>query len=320
MGGDFAPKEVIDGAYLAVKELDVKIILVGPLNILENEIKRFKDWPANSIVLHEATEVVTMGESPSNSFRKKKNSSIRVGLNLVKEKKADAFVSAGNTGAVMTASLLVLGKVKNIDRPAITAILPTKQSRAVVLDMGSTVDCKASHLAEFAQMGNIFSKHILQIDHPKVGLLNIGEEEEKGNSVTQEAYSIIKGLDLNFVGNIEGKDIFEGKADVVVCDGFVGNSLLKFGEGVVDLISTFFKSEAKKSLLSLVGLCVLSPAFKRFRKRFDYAEYGGAPLLGVNGVSVVAHGKSHAVAIKNAIYQAKLAVENKVIERIEGVR
>lgn len=318
MGGDFAPEVNLDGALLATQSLAVKITLVGPQVLLEEKIKAYPQWPSEKIVIVDAPEVVGMSESPSLSFRKKKNSSIQIGLNLVKEGKADAFVSAGNTGAVMTASSFILGRLPEVDRPVLAGILPSEKRPYVMLDMGSNVDCKPQHLVQFAVMGNFFAKNILDIHKPTVALLNIGEEKDKGNTLTLTTYKLLENMDLNFVGNIEGKELTKGKVDVVVCDGFVGNSMLKFGEGIIKLVMDFFKKEAKTSLVSLVGLFFLRPALKRFQKQFDYEEYGGAHLLGVNGISIIAHGSAGKIAIKNAIKTAMVGVENNVVEKIKS--
>lgn len=318
MGGDHAPGPVVHGAYLAVKKYPVHITLVGQIDIVRKEAAKYKDWPESKVSFHNASEVVGMSESPSISFRRKKHSSIRVGLSLVKEGVVDGFVSAGNTGAVMAASILLLGKTNNVERPAIATVFPSKKGPVVVLDMGSNVDCKASYLEQFAVMGSCLAETVLKKKFPKIGLLNIGEEKGKGNSAAQEAYDLIKKQPLNFVGNIEGKDIILGKTEVVVCDGFVGNSILKFGEGIVSVFFSFFKEEAKSSLISLLGMFLLRPALKRLKKEFNYEEYGGAPLLGVNGVSIVAHGSSSAKAIKNAIATGIEAIETNMVKKING--
>jgi len=318
MGGDHAPEEIFQGAYLALKEYEFHILLVGPEEITQKQLLAFPDWPMTRTTIVHAPEVVGMSESPSLAFRKKKNSSIQIGLNLVKDHQAEAFVSAGNTGAVMTASVLTLGRIPGVERPAIGTLMPSKHGYCLMLDMGSTVDCKAAHLAQFAIMGHFLAQSLLKIESPRIALLNIGEEEDKGNQVTLEAYALLKSnSDLNFIGNVEGKDILYGKADVVVCDGFVGNTVLKFGEGVTAIFMDFFKSEAKSSVLSLLGALLLKPALKRFLKTYDYQEVGGAPLLGVNGVSIIAHGKSSRIAIKNAIRSAVQTVSVDVVGSIK---
>ena len=318
MGGDHGPREVMAGALLALEEYECHLALVGPEEVIATELKAFPKWPMDRTTIVHAPDIVGMAESPSLAFRKKKNSSIQIGLNLVKDGQADAFVSAGNTGAVMAASVLTLGRIEGVERPAIATIMPSTKGPFVMLDMGSTMDCKPQHLVQFAIMGHYFSRLILHTKNPKIALLNVGEEEDKGNQSTLEAYQLLKALpeEFSFAGNIEGKEIIFGKADVVVCDGFVGNSLLKFGEGLVSLFMNFFKTEAKASFLSLLGVLLLKPALKRFMKSFDYQEYGGAPLLGVNGVSMIAHGKSNRRAIKHAIRNGIQTVEQDMVARI----
>ncbi len=317
MGGDYAPDEIVKGAALAIAELGVAIFLVGPQDIIATAIATHAPLYADKITVVHAPEVVEMGESPSKSFRQKKESSIRVGLELLKSNQADAFVSAGNTGAVMAASTLLLGRIDGVERPAIAAILPSKNGPFVMLDMGASVDSKPSHLLQFAKMGMCYSRLVLGLESPRIGLLNIGEETEKGNQLTQTTHELLKeDATLNFAGNVEGKHILSGVVDVVVTDGFVGNSMLKFGEGAVDLFFDFFKTEARQNWRSLLGLLLLKPALREFKKRYDYSEYGGAPLLGLNGVSVIAHGRSDANAIKNAIRQANDAVATHLVENM----
>jgi glycerol-3-phosphate acyltransferase PlsX len=316
MGGDNAP-DVNVGAYRAAKELDVSITLVGQESRLTPLVNAYSDWPHDKITIQNASEVVAMSESPSQSFRKKKDSSIRVGLELVKTSHCHGFVSAGNTGAIMASAIFVLGRITHVDRPSLATIFPSNHKKIVILDVGASVDCKATHLAQFAIMGTIFAEHILNIPSPKVGLLNIGEEKDKGNTLTQETNSLLNELNLNYIGYVEGKEITKGHADVVVCDGFTGNNILKFGEGLVSLFKSFFKAESKSSLLSAMGLLLLKPAFSRFKHSFDYEEYGGAHLLGVNGVTIVSHGSSSPTAIKNAIRIAKSAYEHQLVDKIE---
>lgn len=316
MGGDYAPDQIVLGACQAVDELPIQITLLGPEDIVREKLKQYGYDNHNRLIVYNAPDVVEMGESPTTSFRRKKNSSIRLGLYLLKEGKVDGYLSAGNTGAVLTASTLVLGKIENIERPAVATVLPTTSGKVVMLDMGTNVDCRPSHLEQFAIMGNYFAKLVLGIDNPRVGLLNIGEEPDKGNKLSQSAFVLLKELPINFLGNIEGKDVLTGKVDVIVTDGFVGNTLLKFGEGVYSLFKNFFKSEYKSSLISKIGLLFLAKAMKRFQQRFDYAEVGGAPLLGVNGISFISHGKSNARAIKQAIRAVYQAADKKMIEKI----
>lgn len=317
MGGDFAPYEVIKGALLALESHpNIEIRAFGPESELLPILRRLDALNHDRLVVTQASDIVSMDESPSDSYRRKKDSSIFKGLEMVRDGDAHAFVSAGNTGAVMMASTLILGRIPNVERPAIASVIPTASTHCVMLDMGSSVDCKPEHLAQFAVMGHWFSHLVFHCESPRIGLLNIGSESEKGNAQAQAAYQLISELNLRFMGNIEGKDILKGKADVVVCDGFVGNSVLKFGEGVSHLFFDFFKKEWSSSLRAKLGLMLLKPSLNRLKVRFDHEEYGGAPLLGVNGVSIIAHGSSSAYAIKNAIEQAIEGVESGFVRQI----
>ncbi len=318
MGGDHAPSVVVEGAVLAAQQLGVCVVLVGPEDVISSELSRFPGYPKDLISISHAPDVVGMSESPALSFRQKKNSSIQIGLKLVKDGHANGFVSAGNTGAVMMASTLILGRIPGVERPAIASLIPTKAKRpVVVLDMGASVDCKPEHLAQFATMGYYFAQSVLQKESPRVGLLSIGEEPEKGNQAVHAAFELIKALPINFVGNVEGRDILEGDVDVVVCDGFVGNVLLKFGEGISSALFGHFKEAARSgSIRSKLGLLFLKPLLKQIYRQYDYEEYGGAPLLGVNGVSIISHGRSSAVAIKNAIRLASNDVRTNVVDKI----
>ncbi len=312
MGGDHAPETIVKGAISAANSLNISIVLVGD----ESKITPLVGDSKNISIVH-ASELIDMDDSPLEAFKKKKDSSIHKGLNLVKDKKADGFISAGNTGAVMSCSLFILGRIPGVDRPALASLIPTKKGHALMLDMGSNVDSKPIHLEQYAMMGHYFSSQVLHVESPKVGLINIGEEEEKGNQLTQQVYETLKVSSLNFVGNIEGKDLLYHKADVIVCDGFVGNTLLKFGEGLVEFIMSEIKLGVENSsLLPKIGALLLKPVLKTLKKKIDYEEYGGAPLLGINGVSVVAHGKSKEKAIVNAIRIAKESVETDMINKI----
>lgn len=318
VGGDHAPDQIVLGAAEAIAAYDnVKIVLLGPSDLVKESLGRCNVSEGARLSIVHAPDIVDMGESPTRSFRQKKESSIRVGLELVKSGQAHAFVSAGNTGAVMTASTLVLGRINNVERPAIATIMPSKTGPFVMLDMGASVDSRPSHLSQFAVMGSHYAQLILGSKNPKVGLLNIGEEVEKGNQVTQATYELLSAHPgINFIGNVEGKHVLSGVADVVVADGFVGNSMLKFGEGAAELFFDFFKNEAKTNWLALIGLLLLRRSLKQFKKHYDFSEYGGAPLLGLNGVSVVAHGRSNANAIKNAVRQAVASVESQIVENM----
>lgn len=321
MGSDNAPQVEIDGAVQAAREYGVSIILVGDREILEAELAKRKvdDLP---ITVKNATEVVGMHESPSVALRKKKDSSIRVAFDLVKNGEADAVVSAGNSGAAMATGMFVLRKLKGVDRPAIATVVPTLKGQSVVLDVGANVDCKPDHLVQFAVMGEVYARYVLGIERPRVGLLSNGEEEEKGNDLTRETHAILKKSELNYVGYIEGRDIYSGEVDVVTCDGFVGNIFLKTSEGLAEAIGRMLKEELKKSLLSKLGYLLARGSFKTFKKKVDYSEYGGAPLLGINGVGFISHGGSNTNAIKNAIRVASEFVKNRVnkhlLEEFEG--
>jgi len=301
MGGDYAPQTVVEGAVQAAREYGVGIILVGIQETVEAELRKHPVAATLPIEVRNATQVVDMLDSPATVFRRKKDSSIRVANDLVKKREAVAVISAGHTGAAMATSLFVLGPLEGIERPAIATIMPTVTGSCVVLDVGANVDCKPVHLLQFAVMGEVFAKHLLKNPNPRVGLLSIGEEETKGNELTKEAFKLLTETSLNFIGNIEGRDIMSGKADVVVCDGFIGNVVLKTAEGVAGAISSILKEGIGQSLLRKAGYLLMRPAFQSLKSKMDYAEYGGAPLLGINGISIISHGRSSAHAIKNAI-------------------
>lgn len=315
MGGDFAPREVVRGALEACQKLRQAVILVGDEETIREELK---DAGAEHHLLEivHAPEIITNQESPAVAVRRKKNSSIVRSAGLVKEGKAAAFVSAGSTGAVMAAALLGWGRVSGIDRPAIVSILPSLKGGTVLLDVGANVDCKPHQLVQFAIMGSLYAEKVLGINRPKVALLSNGEEDTKGNEVTLAAGPLLKLTDLNFVGNAEGRDIFRGTVDVVVCDGFVGNVVLKTGEGLVGSLTEMVKEEVNKNWLAKIGGFMALPALRNFRRRLDYAEYGGAPLLGVDGIAIICHGSSTARAIKNAIRTAREAAGSNLVESI----
>ncbi len=316
MGGDFAPAVNVKGATEAVREnRNIRVILVGDESAISRELNNRK-YPSNRISIQPASEVVTMDESPSIAIRKKKDSSINVGVRLVKTGEADGFVSAGHSGVVMATSLLLLGKSKGVDRPAIATVMPAIKGTFILLDVGATVDCKPENLLQFALMGNTYCKMIMGKKNPRVALLSIGEEDIKGNEMTKEAFKLIEKTDVTFIRNIEGKDIFTGKADVIVCDGFTGNIALKVSEGLAEAILKMLKKEVTSLSAGKIGYFLIKPAIKNFRKRTDYDEYGGAPLLGINGTSIISHGRSSAKAIKNAVTVASFFSEKKVYEAI----
>ena len=311
---------MIEGALAYVREYSDSVILVGKRERIAEEIPRYKGSSA-ALSIQEASEVVEMDESPSAALRRKKDSSIRVGIDLVKRGEAEAFVSAGNTGAVMATAMVILGNLPEVERPAIAAVMPTLKGNCILLDVGANVDCKPRQLLEFAIMGNIYAKDILGKGKPRVGLLSIGEEETKGNELTKETYKALEEeTSLIFVGMVEGRDLFSGNVDVVVCDGFTGNVALKFSEALAEMMGVLLREEFSKTIASRLGYLLTRPAFERFRRRVDYSEYGGAPLLGVNGVCIISHGRSTAKAIKNALRVAGECVHNRVLEHIrEGM-
>ncbi len=318
MGGDFAPAETVKGAVAALADNpNIEMILVGRENAISRELKRYKN--IKNISIYNATEVIETSEPPIQAIKQKKDSSINVAVSLVKEGKADAVVSAGNTGAFMASALFGLGRVPGIERPAIATIFPTKNGRVLLLDMGANVDCKPKHLVQFAKMGSIYSKYVLHADNPRVGLLNIGEEPEKGNELTTSTYPLLKESGLNFTGMVESKEIFSGKVDVVVCDGFIGNLILKFGESTAGFLFSLIKEELSKHPITKLAVLFLLPAFKRINKKVDYDEFGGAELLGLNGVVIKAHGRAKAKAIKNAVRVAAESVEGNVVNYISKV-
>jgi glycerol-3-phosphate acyltransferase PlsX len=319
MGGDKDIPDInIEGALHSLKEVEnLEIILVGQQKIIEERLdvlsKKFflKKYFKNLMIIN-AEEVVSMEDQPSKVLRTKQNSSIAVGIKLLKDNLADGFVSAGNSGVIMAFALTQLGTVKNVSRPAIAAVLPTLNSSCVVLDLGANVDCKPSQLVELAYMGSIYSEYMLGKKEPKVALLSIGSEDTKGNQQVLEAYKILKQTKLNFIGNIEGKDLPFGIADVVITDGFVGNILLKFGEGVSEMLLSLIKQALKKHPFAMLSLPFVWNAIRDIRKKVDFTEYGGAPLLGFEKVCIISHGRSNAKAIKNAIKVATQMVEKKV--------
>jgi glycerol-3-phosphate acyltransferase PlsX len=301
MGGDYAPQAVVDGAVKASKEFGVGIILVGIEQAIGEALGRHSFARSLPIEVRNATQVVDMLDSPSTVFRRKKDSSIRVANDLVKAGEAVAVISAGHTGAAMATSLFVLGTVEGVERPAIATMMPTTQGACVVLDVGANVDCKPSHLLQFAIMGEVFAKYLLKNPNPRVGLLSIGEEATKGNELTKEAFKLLTETNLNFIGNVEGRDIMIGKADVIVCDGFIGNVVLKTSEAVAEAVGSLLRENIGDNLMRKTGYMLMRPAFRALKRKLDYAEYGGAPLLGVNGISIISHGRSSDHAIKNAI-------------------
>ena len=317
MGTDAAPLPEVEGAILAARERRAEVLLVGPQDLLRRELSR-RDGQGLPVHVVHASEAVTMEDTAAKAFRRKRDSSMRVAARLVRAGEAEGLISAGNTGAVMTTAKIVLGALEGVDRPALAAVFPTSEGRAaVLLDVGANVDCKPQHLEQFAVMGEIYYRVIFGIDRPRVGLLSIGQEDHKGNDLTREALGRLKQLSLNFIGNVEGRDLYNGRVEVIVCDGFIGNVALKISEGLVEAISSLLKQSLTSTLSSKVGYVLSRKAFRHFKKRVDYSEYGGAPLLGVGGVCLICHGGSNANALKNAIRVAAEFAEGRVNEKIE---
>ncbi|HOB08428.1 MAG TPA: phosphate acyltransferase PlsX [Limnochordia bacterium] len=313
-GGDYAPEQVVAGCLQAASEDRIPILLTGDQAVLAPLIA---GRPGSELIeIVHASEQIGMDEAPVEAVRAKKDASLTVAARLVKDKEAAGLVSAGNTGACMAAALFIIGRIKGIERPAITSLMPTVKGICLMVDVGANVDCRPSHLAQFAQMGAIYAQRVLGRPNPRVGLLNIGEEPSKGNDAAQKAYQLLSCADINFIGNIEGRDIPGGEADVVVCDGFVGNIVLKFAEGLGLGMFSMLKEELTASLPRKLAAAVLRPGLAKIKKKMDYAEYGGAPLLGVKGTVIIAHGSSNAKAIRNAIRVAKEAASNGVVDAI----
>ena len=320
MGGDRAPDVNIEGAILAVKQTDNNVIIVGQENVIYAQLEKWSrkyTFPKERISVVNATEIIEMGEHPANAARHKKDSSMAVCCKLVAEGKADAFVSMGNSGAAMAVSLLYLKRIPGVSRPVISVPFPTLNGRCIIVDAGANVDCKPEHLLQFAIMGNIYAKNIMGIRNPKVAVLSIGEEDTKGNELTLQASDLLKKANLNFVGNIEGGDVPKAKADIIVCDGFVGNIFLKTSEGIAEMVSKFIKNSIKSNPLYWGAAPFLKLAMKKVKKKIDYDDVGGAPLLGVNSPCIIGHGKSNSRAVKNALIVAAKFAENNINKKIE---
>jgi len=329
MGSDRAPKPEIEGAIHAARSYGVRVLLIGPEAAIRAELDRHPAAARLPLEIVHASEVITMEDKAVQAVRAKRDSSMRVGLRLVREGRAAGFVTAGNTGAAMATAKMVLGALHGVDRPALAAVFPTAPgTAAILLDVGANVDCKPHNLEQFAVMGEIYFRSIFGETtigrsgfgagrRPRVGLLSIGEEETKGNELTRESFQLLKRLPLNFVGNVEGRDLFNGHVDVIVADGFVGNVALKISEGVANLVRTVLKESLKATITSQVGAMLSRSAFSDFKKRIDHTEYGGAPLLGLKGVCIITHGSSNANAIKNAVRVAAEFAERHVNESIE---
>ncbi|MBZ5719801.1 MAG: phosphate acyltransferase PlsX [Acidobacteriia bacterium] len=318
MGSDRAPKPEIEGAILAARQYGVRVVLVGVESTIRAELDRHPSAADLPLEIVHASEVITMDDKAVQAVRAKRDSSIRVGLRLVRDGVASGFVTAGNTGAAMATAKMVLGAIPGVDRPALAAVFPTALgTAATLLDVGANVDCKPQNLAQFAVMGEIYFRSMFGTRRPRVGLLSIGEEETKGNELTRDAFQLLKQLPLNFVGNVEGRDLYNGEVDVIVADGFVGNVALKISEGVVHLVRTTLKETLKTTITRQVGYLLSRSAFSDFKKRLDHTEYGGAPLLGVKGVCFITHGSSNANAMKNAVRVAAEFAEHRINDSIE---
>ncbi|MEA1939512.1 MAG: phosphate acyltransferase PlsX [Candidatus Caldatribacteriota bacterium] len=316
MGGDYAPEEIIKGVVLASDQKDFEIIVLGKESEIKNELNKY-DFRKNSISIIDCKETIDAGELPLNAVKTKKDSTILVGMKLIKDKKVDAFISAGNSGAMMAAALLQLGCISKLRRPAIATVLPSLKGKVVILDVGANVDCKPEHLLQFANIGTKYAKYILKNNNPNVGLLNIGEEENKGNKFSQNAYKILKGSNINFHGNVEGKDVFKGKVDVVVCDGFTGNVLIKLSEGLAKMLFKEINDKIVDKLPKNMEMNKFRKSFMDIVKSTDYTEIGGLPLLGIDGLCFVCHGRSKAKTIKNAIFNAVNFVHSDILNHLK---
>lgn len=316
MGGDYAPQNIVAGAVDAVNELGEHLALVGPVDVIENELKKYS-YPKENIEICPATEVVGMQEPAVTPIRRKKNSSISVGVELLKKPGYSAFVSAGNTGAVVAASTFLLGMIPGVERPAIGLPIPTLKQVAFLIDVGANADPKPAHLFQSSLMASIYAQEVLGIENPRVGLLNIGEEAAKGTDFVKETHRMMSERLANFIGNIEPNEIFAGKSDCIICDGFVGNVIIKVSEGLMESAKTLLLRGIKKDPLAMLGALLMKGALSRLKRNADYSEYGGAPLLGVNGLVIISHGRSNAKAIKNAIRVARREIEHDIIRVME---
>ncbi len=316
MGGDFGPSVLVPGALEASRTDNLKVLLVGDTPRIEAVLAKSNLDGVDYDIVH-AEEVVLMNEHPADVLRRKKKSSIQIGCRLVKDHVADAVVSAGHSGAAVACGMFIIGRLKGVERPALCAMLPTEKTPVVLLDAGANVDCRPYHLFQFGLMGDAFARDILNYESPRVSILSIGEEEGKGNSQVKEAFDLLKGAkNLNFMGNAEGRDIFTGDLDVIVCDGFVGNIVVKMSEGMAKSLTHMLKRCFKSSIPAMLGALLAKRAFKNFRRTIDYAEYGGAPLLGLKNLAIVCHGRSNSLAMTNAIRMAGTFVRKKTVERL----
>ncbi len=315
MGGDNAPHAIVEGSILAAREYDSRIVLVGDQNLLQSELEKHKNVP-NNITIHHTGSFVRMDESAVIAIRKKKDASVSICADLLKDGVVDAMVTAGHTGAAVVACTLKLRMLEGIQRPGIGIVFPTLGTPTLLLDVGANIDTKPVHLYQYAVMGDVYFRFIMRKNRPSIGILNIGEEATKGTDYIKEAHQLLNKSRLHFIGNVEGRDIFNGSVDIVVCDGFVGNVVLKVSESIADVIGKLLKQELKKSWITMLGAALASPAFNALRKEVDYSEYGGAPLLGIAGNCIISHGSSNARAIKNAIRVASEFVKYEINQHI----
>lgn len=319
MGGDHAPEAIVEGSVDYLRDdKDVCLVLVGKKRLIKKELKKNNVIDLDKIKVIAATEEISMREHFLSYWRKREQTSIKMALDLIKKKEVQAMVSAGNTGAIMAIAKNTLGTIKNIDRPALALMIPTLKGNSLIVDVGANVDSKPRNLVQFALMGKVYLENVQGVNNPKIALMSIGEEEFKGNELTKTTYNILKSLDINFIGNIEGRDAYIGEADLIVTDGFTGNVILKVAEGVVNVTASMLKREIMSNLLSKIGFFFLRSSFKRLMKKFDYTEYGGALLLGVNGIVIIGHGNSNAKAVKNAIYLSKKFITENVLDKISN--
>ena len=321
MGGDDAPASVVAGAIDAAREHDYRIVLVGDQNLLQSELEKYKNVP-NSISIHHAGSFVRMDEAAAISIRKKKDASVAICADLCREGVVDAMVTAGHTGAAVVACTLKLRLLEGIERPGIGILFPTLGTPTLLIDVGANIDTKPAHLFQYALMGDVYFRYLLRKNRPSIGILNIGEEESKGTEITKEAHQLLSKSRLHFIGNVEGRDIFNGRVDIVVCDGFVGNVVLKVSESIADVIGRLLKQELLKSPITQLGALLAKPAFNALRKEIDYSEQGGAPLLGIKGTCIICHGSSNARAIKNAIRVSaefvKYEINHHIVEALQN--
>ncbi|MFQ5824405.1 MAG: phosphate acyltransferase PlsX [bacterium] len=320
MGGDYAPEAIIHGGVEAVRHGKGKyeVVFVGYESVIQTYLSHHFRIHELPISIHHATQKIEMADSPMSALRKKPNASIIVAMELHKNREVDAVISAGHTGAAMASAMLYLGRIQEVKRPAIGSLIPHGQGVSMLIDIGANLDCKPFHLLQFGVMGSIYMKNVLDIPKPKIALLNIGKEESKGNDVIQKAYKLLTLSGLNFVGNIEGRDVLSGNVEVIVCEGFVGNIVLKFAESINGAYSKTLKRKIGKKVFSNIGAFLLKPTFERLRKIYDYEEYGGAPLLGINGTCIICHGSSTPKAIKNAVKEAEMMIDQRINEQISN--